>query len=201
MWPRPGALNAVVPGGRHAGEAGKEMVLEGQLAGLSQKMEALAQEMYDNAHTQLESQEEHNKHVRTLCKTRYQQYRSLSERMERENWEGRLKQLHCRVDYLTKGSMDHNESVEISRQLEAAWPPFVRWDIGDVRLDVYDWQLVTGGTGVSLFLGGGAPHPSLVTVPLPGHCPPSREMCDSIRAFGDWYLIMACWRMTDVLFI
>ena len=53
------------------------------------------------------------KHVRVLFETKDHHYRNLSERVERENLEGRLKQLQVRIEDLTKGSADHKDTVEI----------------------------------------------------------------------------------------
>eukprot|EP00418_Pyrodinium_bahamense_P036817 CAMPEP_0179197346 /NCGR_PEP_ID=MMETSP0796-20121207/98138_1 /TAXON_ID=73915 /ORGANISM="Pyrodinium bahamense, Strain pbaha01" /LENGTH=516 /DNA_ID=CAMNT_0020901765 /DNA_START=193 /DNA_END=1739 /DNA_ORIENTATION=+ len=83
-----------------------------QLQELGQKVTQLQEDSYD-LRAKFESQEEHHKTLRTQFEAKDEQYRSLDDRMNRENWDGRLKELQRSIDDIHQGRISHAEQVQI----------------------------------------------------------------------------------------
>lgn len=90
-------------------------VLERQHSDFLRKVDQLQQESSD-LRSQVESQEERYRSLRTLCEAKDEQYRVLGSRLDRENWEGRLKQLQGRLHDHEQSRVSHCEQLEILHQ-------------------------------------------------------------------------------------
>jgi len=66
-----------------------------------------------NLHTRVEENEERHRLLRAAFDSKDDQYRSLSDRIERENWLGHLRDLSSRLDDATKGFGTHRDTVQI----------------------------------------------------------------------------------------
>jgi len=87
-------------------------LMEKQHSDALQKVELLQSESGD-LRSKVESQEERYRSLRTLCDARDEQIRSLGDRMERGNWEGRIKELQTRLHEVERGNMGHEERLEV----------------------------------------------------------------------------------------
>lgn len=122
--------------------SGAIAVLEKQHSDFLQKFEQLQNESSD-LRAQVESQEERYRSLRTLCETKDEQYRTLGDRLERENWEGRLKDLHSRVHDCEQGRIGHAEQLEILHQ-KLELQDQGRGQLGHARMGRLQEQAVQG---------------------------------------------------------
>lgn len=86
--------------------------IEAQLTDTVNKMEALQAENHELL-TRVESQEERYKTLRTMQDAKDEQYRSLGDRLEKENWDLRLKEISSKFQDLEKNRVVHAEQLEI----------------------------------------------------------------------------------------
>mmetsp|Transcript_86805 Transcript_86805/g.226552 ORF Transcript_86805/g.226552 Transcript_86805/m.226552 type:complete len:409 (+) Transcript_86805:28-1254(+) len=94
-------------------ETPKEVLaLEGAMSAVCKKLEAVQQDSSD-IHACLQEQEEKLRSLRTLHEAKEEQYRQLSDRVERENWDGRFKELTEKVAGLDARRIDFAEKLEI----------------------------------------------------------------------------------------
>lgn len=94
--------------------------LEAQVADLIRKMDQLQSESHDFL-ARVESQEERFKTLRTLADTNNEQYRKIGDRLEREDWDGRLKDIMSRLQDFEQTRVEHKESLEIvHRKIESS---------------------------------------------------------------------------------
>uniref|UniRef100_A0A7S4VJZ7 Uncharacterized protein n=1 Tax=Alexandrium monilatum TaxID=311494 RepID=A0A7S4VJZ7_9DINO len=95
------------------------VIVESQVQDLSQKVTQLLEESYE-MRAKLEAQEEHHKTLRTQVEAKDELIRGLEDRINRENWEGRLKELQRGVDGISSSNHGHSEQVQIlNRKLES----------------------------------------------------------------------------------
>jgi len=85
------------------------------VADLSQKVSDLQGEMRD-LDGKLEEQGEHYKVLIESCEDKDKKYRGLTEKVERENWHGHLKDLRSRLDDVSQGHDTHVEKVQIMQR-------------------------------------------------------------------------------------
>mmetsp|Transcript_35395 Transcript_35395/g.68213 ORF Transcript_35395/g.68213 Transcript_35395/m.68213 type:complete len:252 (-) Transcript_35395:124-879(-) len=93
-------------------ESASVVLLEKQHSDVLSKFEQMRQDWGD-LRAQVESQEERYKLLRTLLDVKDEQYRSLGDRLESENWEGRLKELQIRMHDTERSNMGHSEQLEV----------------------------------------------------------------------------------------
>lgn len=94
------------------GEHAFTAILEKQRADILHQVELLQQDCAE-LRARFESQEEIYRHLRTLWETKDEQFRALRQRVEHENVESRLKELHRRVQGIEQGGIGHSERLEI----------------------------------------------------------------------------------------
>eukprot|EP00928_Gymnodinium_smaydae_P025331 TRINITY_DN20213_c0_g3_i2.p1 TRINITY_DN20213_c0_g3~~TRINITY_DN20213_c0_g3_i2.p1 ORF type:complete len:1148 (+),score=313.11 TRINITY_DN20213_c0_g3_i2:95-3445(+) len=74
---------------------------------------------YHDVHAKLEAQEERLRGLRTLMEAREEHWRTLGERLERHDWEGRLEQLRQSQQQEARHRSEHQEHLQlITRRLE-----------------------------------------------------------------------------------
>jgi len=93
-------------------ESASVVLLEKQHSDVLSKFEQMRQD-WGELRAQVESQEERYKLLRTLFDVKDEQYRSLGDRLDSENWEGRLKELQIRMHDAQQSNMGHSEQLEI----------------------------------------------------------------------------------------
>jgi len=96
--------------------AGSEPALVGDLERHQSDVQAfidgLRQECAD-LRSRIESQEESSKHARALWEARDELLRATRDRVERENWEGRLRDLQARAQRTEQRTHSHDEQIEV----------------------------------------------------------------------------------------
>eukprot|EP00931_Biecheleriopsis_adriatica_P107436 TRINITY_DN8177_c0_g1_i1.p1 TRINITY_DN8177_c0_g1~~TRINITY_DN8177_c0_g1_i1.p1 ORF type:complete len:599 (+),score=161.53 TRINITY_DN8177_c0_g1_i1:160-1797(+) len=105
------------------GESGvAAAAMEGRLAELDlqvkeavQKLDTLQQESHD-LRSRVEMQDEKGKSLRTLHDAKEEQYRSMLDRIERENLDGRMKVLQAKVQEMETQSVSTAEQLMIANQ-------------------------------------------------------------------------------------
>lgn len=90
-------------------------LLEAQLSSMQQKVEHLQQESHD-VRSRMEAQEERWRSLRTLYEAKDEQYRALGDRVERENWEGRFREVSSRLQDLDSFRQEQLERLQIVEQ-------------------------------------------------------------------------------------
>jgi chromosome segregation ATPase len=86
--------------------------LEASMATVLKKIESIQQDSAE-MHCLLQEQEEKLRSLRTLHEAKEEQYRTLSDRVERENWEGKFKDMTDKIDELDRRRIDNTERLEI----------------------------------------------------------------------------------------
>ncbi|OLQ03745.1 hypothetical protein AK812_SmicGene13263 [Symbiodinium microadriaticum] len=81
----------------------------------SHKLDVLTQECND-FRSRLEVQEEKSRSMRTMQDTKDEQFRALVDRVERENFEGRLKALQSRIQEMEESGVQAKEQLQILQQ-------------------------------------------------------------------------------------
>lgn len=100
-------------------ETPKEVLaLEAAMTAVLKKLEAVQQDSAD-IHACLQEQEEKLRSLRTLHEAKEEQYRQLSDRVERENWDGRFKDITEKVAGMDARRIEHAEKIEISEKRHA----------------------------------------------------------------------------------
>jgi len=88
---------------------------ESLLQATSHKLDVLTQECND-FRSRLEVQEEKSRSLRTMQDTKDEQFRALVDRVERENFEGRLKALQSRIQEMEESGVQAKEQLQILQQ-------------------------------------------------------------------------------------
>mmetsp|Transcript_50350 Transcript_50350/g.126820 ORF Transcript_50350/g.126820 Transcript_50350/m.126820 type:complete len:523 (+) Transcript_50350:74-1642(+) len=86
--------------------------LDAKVHDLTLKMEALQSESNEFL-SRVESQEERFKSLRTSADAKDEQFRQIGDRLEREDWEGRLNQIMSRIQGLDQSGVDQKEELQI----------------------------------------------------------------------------------------
>jgi len=84
-------------------------------ADLSQKIQDLQGELRD-LNGKLEEQSEHYKVLMRSCEDKDEKHRALTDKVERENWHGHLKDLRSKLDEVSQGHDTHAEKVQIMQR-------------------------------------------------------------------------------------
>jgi hypothetical protein len=82
------------------------------LTDVASKVEGIFQDVRD-AHASLSTQEEHQKTLRTLINASEENFRALSNRVERGDWDRRLEQLQQAIQEGASHKMAHQERIEL----------------------------------------------------------------------------------------
>mmetsp|Transcript_106839 Transcript_106839/g.299128 ORF Transcript_106839/g.299128 Transcript_106839/m.299128 type:complete len:518 (+) Transcript_106839:92-1645(+) len=94
------------------------VAMEAQCTEFARKIDHM-QDEFHSILERLESQEERYKSMRTLSETKDEQYRVIADRLERENWDGRFKEVQSRLQQLDETRIAHTEELEIlAKKLE-----------------------------------------------------------------------------------
>mmetsp|Transcript_87372 Transcript_87372/g.182835 ORF Transcript_87372/g.182835 Transcript_87372/m.182835 type:complete len:521 (-) Transcript_87372:83-1645(-) len=86
--------------------------MEAQVSDLQRQLESVQAES-NSLLSRMESQEERYKSMRTLSETKEEQYRTLLERFDRENFEGRLKDLQAKIQEHHSQRQESIEQIEV----------------------------------------------------------------------------------------
>eukprot|EP00812_Abedinium_dasypus_P007916 NODE_200_length_1824_cov_289.295647.p1 GENE.NODE_200_length_1824_cov_289.295647~~NODE_200_length_1824_cov_289.295647.p1 ORF type:complete len:534 (-),score=156.61 NODE_200_length_1824_cov_289.295647:206-1636(-) len=89
--------------------------LEARLHDIAQKMEHMVEESHD-IHTRVEVHEERLKTFRTLCEDQESRYRALSDRVERSDWDGRLKELQHSTQLTDQQRSEQTDQIDLLRK-------------------------------------------------------------------------------------
>merc|ERR1719210_2508902 len=90
--------------------------LEAQLGSSVQKVEDLRQESQE-IRMQMAMLEERYNFLRTVHEAKEDMCRCFADRLERENWDGRFKELQNRVNEINKDKIQHAEKLEIHQKI------------------------------------------------------------------------------------
>merc|ERR1719414_16979 len=82
--------------------------LESRVADSSKRLESMQQD-YIDIHSRLWAQEERTKSLRTLMDAREENYLKLKDRVERADWEGRLKEIQGQMKDMEQYKINFNE--------------------------------------------------------------------------------------------
>jgi len=134
--------------------------VEAQCADAARRLDNLQAEFHEML-SRVESQEERYKSLRTLADTKDEQFRMLSDRLERENWDGRFKDLIGRMGEFDESRIDHSERLDIlAKQIDCAEQ--AREELGTALRKLQEKgnafaDLSGVGTNMSGFFSDGAP--------------------------------------------
>jgi myosin heavy subunit len=110
LAPEPAVLNAT--------ESATLMTVETRLSDICTKVENLVTES-NELRSRMEAQEERLKSLHTRVENKEEHHRALSDKVERFDWEGRVKEMHSTIQELSQHRMDHTARMEVfARKME-----------------------------------------------------------------------------------